>query len=216
MPSSNAEKKTRRKPAGLDVSREITRARERSGLSRSQLSAATGISRTVLIGYEAGRTAPGAREIRLLCDALNVTPNRLLYGKEDVLKTTDDRLSAFGITDDQSAVFPMLALFLMLAHDERSAVLTLMSAVLEGRQGREKFAQSQKALKVMAEWFPSLVGQLGNETSALFEGKVPGNLQADLLSRFAAAGLPTEDLEAPKPGTAIPPTAPPTTLKKRK
>lgn len=48
-----------------------------------QLHEQTGISRAVLFGYEAGRTRPGARELRLLCEALKVTPNRLLFGSEE-------------------------------------------------------------------------------------------------------------------------------------
>lgn len=43
---------------------------------------ATGISAAVLYGYEAGKTKPGAREITLICKALKVTPNVLLFGTE--------------------------------------------------------------------------------------------------------------------------------------
>ncbi len=36
-----------------------------------------GISRTTLLRYEAGSILPGAREIRILCDALGVRPDWL-------------------------------------------------------------------------------------------------------------------------------------------
>lgn len=58
-------------------------AREEAGMTVKQLHEQTGISRAVLFGYEAGRTRPGARELRLLCEALRVTPNRLLFGSEE-------------------------------------------------------------------------------------------------------------------------------------
>src|SRR5689334_17943064 len=71
------------------IAAEIKRARTRAGKSHSELHRETGISRTVLIGYESGRTRPGAREIRLICDALNTTPNRLLYGMEEPFAKKD-------------------------------------------------------------------------------------------------------------------------------
>ena len=42
-----------------------------------------GISRHSLIRYEAGGTSPGARELRILCDALWIPANWLLFGVLD-------------------------------------------------------------------------------------------------------------------------------------
>lgn len=41
-----------------------------------------GISRLAISRYEAGRFIPGARELRILCEALGVSPNWLLLGTE--------------------------------------------------------------------------------------------------------------------------------------
>lgn len=41
-----------------------------------------GISRLAISRYEAGKFIPGARELRILCDALGVSPNWLLLGRE--------------------------------------------------------------------------------------------------------------------------------------
>ena len=46
-----------------------------------------GISRTALIGYEAGTSRPGTRELRILCATLVVSPNQLLFGSEAPLQT---------------------------------------------------------------------------------------------------------------------------------
>jgi len=64
------------------IAYEIKRAREEKELTISDLSRLTGISRTVLFGYEGGRTRPGSREIRLIAQALKVSPNRLIFGDE--------------------------------------------------------------------------------------------------------------------------------------
>lgn len=42
-----------------------------------------GISRPSIVAYEKGETLPGARELRLLSDALNVTPSWLVLGEYD-------------------------------------------------------------------------------------------------------------------------------------
>jgi transcriptional regulator with XRE-family HTH domain len=41
-----------------------------------------GISRATIYAYEANDSKPGARELRILCEALDVSPNWLLLGQE--------------------------------------------------------------------------------------------------------------------------------------
>lgn len=64
------------------IALEIRKAREARGLSFTDLSRLTGVSRTTLHDYESGRSKPGAKELLRLCEALEVTPNRLLLGVE--------------------------------------------------------------------------------------------------------------------------------------
>ncbi|OGS94740.1 MAG: hypothetical protein A3H31_02715 [Gallionellales bacterium RIFCSPLOWO2_02_FULL_57_47] len=69
----------------------IRDAREKRGLSQEGLSRLTkafdverqGISRTVLTGYEKGKFKPGTRELRILYQALGLTPNWLILGQSD-------------------------------------------------------------------------------------------------------------------------------------
>lgn len=66
-------------------------ARARLNLSQEGLSRRTkefdsekqGISRTVLTGYEKGKFKPGTRELRILYQALGVSPNWLILGLND-------------------------------------------------------------------------------------------------------------------------------------
>ncbi|KAF0102946.1 MAG: hypothetical protein FD187_1767 [bacterium] len=41
-----------------------------------------GVSRATIFRYEAGQGLPGARELRILCDALDMSANELLLGAE--------------------------------------------------------------------------------------------------------------------------------------
>lgn len=68
----------------------IRSAREAKGWTQTTLANMTkeidphrkGVSRTVLVGYESGQFKPGAREIRILCETLSLTPNWLIYGDD--------------------------------------------------------------------------------------------------------------------------------------
>lgn len=42
-----------------------------------------GISRNVISFLESGRTQPGPKEIRLLCEVLRISPNRMIYGEDE-------------------------------------------------------------------------------------------------------------------------------------
>lgn len=120
------------------IAAELAFARSKAGLSHSELNRITGISRTVLIGYEAGRTKPGAKEIRLLCDALKVTPNRLIYGSEELHLGENFGLLFDNINpDDRTASIKLAGLMLMLSKEERLALLTLARSILVERHGKQ-------------------------------------------------------------------------------
>lgn len=101
---------------------ELKSAREAKNLTFSDLSRATGISRTALHDYESGRSKPGARELVKLCEALQVTPNRLLLGSENPIPGTSGVLVAL-LNLSREKPEKALALSMML--------LPLMSAVLK-------------------------------------------------------------------------------------
>lgn len=47
-----------------------------------------GITATTLLRYEQGKVLPGAREIRVLCDALDVSADWLVFGVENPMDIT--------------------------------------------------------------------------------------------------------------------------------
>jgi transcriptional regulator with XRE-family HTH domain len=71
-------------PKPDSVAIELKKAREAKGLTFSDLHRLTAISRTTLHDYESGRSMPGAKELVKLCQVLEVTPNRLLLGMDDL------------------------------------------------------------------------------------------------------------------------------------
>ena len=143
---------------------ELKRAIERSGLSHSELHALTGISRTVIIGYANGRRKPGARELRLLCDALKITPNRLLYGTEKPFHSEQNPLRQFGITSDALAAVRLALILQMLPGDEQTALLTLVHGLLEARYGKQKFQEAIEALKIIEKLAGPMLKKLNIES----------------------------------------------------
>ena len=112
----------------------------------------TGISRTVLQGYEASRFAPGASELKRLCKALKVSPNQVIFGEESPL---DEKPFLRAYVGDMSK--PMgparLALVLhLLSASELTAILSLVESILISRTGGvQKLKQSLEMLDLLLD-----------------------------------------------------------------
>lgn len=113
-------------------------AREARGLSQTALATRTklidstgkGVARTVLVGYEAGTFRPGAREIRLICQALSITPNWLILGAEG--STEQASMELLRRREWTSAVRLAMAISILKGH-ERGALQSLALS-MAGRQ----------------------------------------------------------------------------------
>lgn len=148
-----------RDPAGDPdiVSLQLKMARLAADLSVMELSRLTGISKTVLHGYERGRTKPGARELRILSAALKVSPNMLLLGSEDFEGTRPDLTSIFRklrARPELSGVFlTSLMPFLSPALDEAEfeGLLVLLHGLLRSRSP-ELAARALEATQQVARW----------------------------------------------------------------
>jgi transcriptional regulator with XRE-family HTH domain len=140
-------------PLAVSVGREIDRALKSAGMSVTNLHKTTGISRTVLQGYLSGRFKPGARELKLLSEALDLSPNRMLFGRENLQDRTaiDDFL---GDGDQAEAAMKVALIFGMLTFEERRSFLALLMSILEPRMGGKK--EIGKALSVVNEMVKSM------------------------------------------------------------
>lgn len=94
-----------------------------------------GVSRTALIGYEAGTSRPGTRELRILCTTLAVSPNRLLFGTEAPLQTAHVALEGLGEAAGRNLRQAIELAFVLAAlrGHERDALMSLALS-LAGRQ----------------------------------------------------------------------------------
>ena len=135
------------------VAFELKKAREASGMSFSDLHRITGLSRTTIHQYESELRKPGAREIRLLCDALRVTPNQLLYGTEQPFKEKS-RLHALLDVSNEDLRTARLAMFLtMLNKNERDAWITLLGESIKSRTGGgEKLNMALDAIEAATDF----------------------------------------------------------------
>ena len=127
------------KPLGADTSdpaigKRIRDARDAKGLTQSQVSVRSkwsdpdgkGISRTALIGYEAGTSRPGTRELRILCETLHVTPNQLIYGTEHPFQASHVALEGLRHKRRAVSVAMQVAFLVMALKDhEKDALLSL-------------------------------------------------------------------------------------------
>lgn len=141
MPKPDDPHKKDGDPLAEKIGAEIAGARKDRGLSVSELHRQTSISRTVLQGYEAGRYKPGAREICLLAQALDCSPNRLLFGHDDFRKRTNlDEL--FGNAPKATNATKIGIMAQMLKQEEQAIVLGLLTLMIEERVGgRDNLSQ---------------------------------------------------------------------------
>ena len=155
-------KKSEVKKIHLDdgIGSRIRASREARGYTQAHLAEQTktidpngqGVSRTVIVGYEAEHSKPGAREIKLLCKALFITPNWLLYGEEDILELRD-RESPDAIKWLLDPVTFSLHIGLALAalkHHERKLFGELILTVAGRELGHEKIKELGENAKGMA------------------------------------------------------------------
>ncbi len=122
-------------------------------MSQSDLHGKTGLSRTVLINYEAGRHKPGARELRLLCDALEVSPNQLIYGSEEPHALTiglADTILNMGTAAilPSAVIVPMIGS--MLGKDDTRMILSLLESLLKAKDP-EGYALIMELLSVFTD-----------------------------------------------------------------
>lgn len=93
-----------------------------------------GISRAVISLYESGTNRPSPKEIRLLCEALKVTPNFLIYGDEEPFHTLNnrERLGTRGRGRDPEAYAWLAYIMSRIHHNHYDAVMTLVLDLARG------------------------------------------------------------------------------------
>lgn len=125
----------------LALGKRLQDARESKKLTQGQLSEitkladaeGTGISRAVLSMYEVGKNRPSPREIRLLCEALRISPNLLIYGDEDPFGDFLDRhrWGFFSQSDPEFYALLNFAFFSLHKH-QKMDVMNIIMSLLRG------------------------------------------------------------------------------------
>lgn len=93
-----------------------------------------GISRAVISLYEKGTNRPSPREIRLLCEALKVTPNYLIYGDEEPFTPLSDysRLGTISRRSDPEGYAWVAYVMSIIHHNHYDAVMKLILDLARG------------------------------------------------------------------------------------
>lgn len=131
-------------------------ARERKGLSLADLHRQSEISKTALHDYESGRTKPGAREIKILCELLGVTPNWVLFGTETPLEPRTGLRALLKLKS--SPLWLIFGMVLMpvvattLDEDQLEALLVLVASMIEARD-KDAYAKVSAIAEIFAEQF---------------------------------------------------------------
>jgi transcriptional regulator with XRE-family HTH domain len=119
-------------------------------LTKSLDSEEKGISRAVISLYEKGTNRPSPTELRLLCEALRVTPNYLIYGDEQPFHTLReyDRLG----TRDRHTPEGYAWVAYVMAHIHHNHYDAVMKLVLDLARGWNKSFDQGLQEKANAEF----------------------------------------------------------------
>ena len=139
---------------------ELKKAREAKGYGLSDLHRLTGFSRNTLHQYEAGSRKPGSKELVKLCEVLEVSPNRLLFGMEDPFGETGGilrPLARLSKTDPHRALglslmmLPMMASLLSaIGGETMEAIATIADEALRAREP-ETYRQLSQLMRALAK-----------------------------------------------------------------
>lgn len=136
----------------LSLAPELVQARERLGLTQAQLASESHVSLAAIKGYETGRTFPGARELRQLCETLKITPNKLLFGVETPFPSSAASDAALfvgpqGIVVHRNRIRHLLN---YLTADECASFYGLMSALVLARHGSSELNAAEQGADLFA------------------------------------------------------------------
>jgi transcriptional regulator with XRE-family HTH domain len=127
----------------------LIKARDSKGFTQKQLSDACGISLSAIKAYESGRNLPGARELREICQAVQVSPNMMLFGVDAPFgypSTIDALLGASDKPENGHNLASQIGLLTTLtAPEERDAILTLATSLAIARHGEEVVRNTLRA-----------------------------------------------------------------------
>lgn len=139
-------------PEEISFASELIKVRNERGLTQAQLAEKAALSLSAVKAYESGRNMPGARELRALCQALQISPNKLLFGTElPFAAKTVANLLVDGDTEDQLVKRMRLAyLSSMLSSDERVALHVLAESIAVARHGEKRVRETLVAADALA------------------------------------------------------------------
>jgi len=219
LSSTKGPKLRKRDRLGTEIGERIARARRGANLATiTSLHKRTievdpdkkGISQPVLLGYEAGEYRPGAREMKLLSLALNVSPTWLLFGQENVVdkdapagapsRLTFAKLIELTDEEKRGALLGMLVSY--MTREERDAWINVIELFLRARLGDKQFELRQSALQAVTELLAGPKG-ISEHMGKLIESTLTpdqlANMEQTIKRRAAELGIPVEDPTKQRP-----------------
>ena len=106
----------------------LTRAREVTGLTTSELARRIGVKTQTLINWETDRTAPRSNRLAILAGVLNVSPTWILIGRGDAPLVDDDSVS-----EDNTQGLLRLRASIQAKIDELKRIMSEVDDMIEKR-----------------------------------------------------------------------------------
>lgn len=141
----------------------------------------SGISRTTIRGYEVGLYKPGTRELRLLSQALEVSPTWLIFGGPEQSASISDSIEKGHKLDQTEVQKFLVALHLLRALDpaERDLLYNMLHGLAKLKIGETEY----RAAVIAHQEFGALVSDLWSD---LRDGDEPDQERLNQIMRAYA------------------------------
>lgn len=174
-------------PIDEAIGRRLREAREARQLTQQAVStrskwadpAEKGVSRTALIGYEAGTSRPGTRELRILCETLKVTPNEIVFGTDAPFQQTATEGLGWSASKGLSQSIQLALVLASMKGHERDALISLALS-LAGRQLGDRRLSGLRGFAVLLT--PAVAAQLKTDLPGIPDDASLDDI-VDVLSR---------------------------------
>jgi transcriptional regulator with XRE-family HTH domain len=173
----------------------LVQGRMSLGITQNELHKRTGLSREAIKGYESGRNKPGAKELKLLCEALQISPNQLLFGSEQPFHPKGE-LYDFMYDSGQFNNIKLVALFDLLTAKEKESFLFLMHSLILSRHSQDEVTTKLKSI----EFSSALMMAMISVTKDVQSGEIKREDVADETAKRLDEFMKNRTKDHKKPG----------------
>lgn len=151
------------------IAERLRKGREDAGLTQVELAKKSGLGRSAIMHYENAKAVPGGMELIKLANALELSPNFILIGKE---KFTDSLEPEYALTTKEYVPLMMRVMLCLMTLDSevRESFSGFLMSLVKQKMSKKDFKDFNKVTDIMASGLLEMVPELEAQIETLGKG----------------------------------------------